>query len=90
MRQYEPIWNRIKTKNTASLVTHKDNVARVIKAVIKEKHKDTGYKLELSEQALISTLDITRTVSNKEPNSVTIHFSLTKSIKESYIGINTL
>ena len=89
MRQYEPIWNRIKTHSHASIVTHPDNAARVIKAVTKEKHLDTGYKLLLSEDALVATL-VVREQSSKVNNSITIHFSLRTAIKESYIGVHTL
>ncbi len=89
MRLYEPIWNRIKQKNTASIVTHPNNVARVIKAVTKEKSIDTGYILFLSEKALKARLKISRERS-AENNSITIHFSLITSIKETYIGTDTL
>lgn len=89
MNSYEPIWNRIKLKNSASLVTHPNSVDSIIKAVINLKHRDTGYKLELSERALKAKLNISQELS-KINNSVTIHFSLTTSIKESYIGVNTL
>jgi len=89
MRQYEPIWHRIKTKNHASLVTRPANVARIIKAVIKEKHKDEGYKLQLAEDALVAKLVITQK-EDKSKNSITINFSLTTSIKETYIGLSNL
>lgn len=90
MRQYQPIWNRIKTHKHASIVTHPNNVTRVIKAVIKEKHKDKGYKLLLSESALTSNLKITQEDEDKINSSVTIHFSLETTIKEAYIGISNL
>jgi len=90
MRQYEPIWVRIKNKNVASLVTPTANAARVIKAVIKEKHLDTGYKLMLSEQALQAKLEIVKENNKPDHNFITLHFSLTTTIKESYIGVNTL
>ena len=89
MRQYEPIWHRIKTRNSASISTHPDNAARVIKAVIKEKHRDTGYKLLLSEKALKSKLNITKEVNGKS-SEIIIHFSLETSIQESYIGVSNL
>ena len=89
MRAYQPIWERIKSKQTASIVTHPANVARVIKAVNKEKNIDEGYKLLLSESALKAILYTTRR-KNKESGLITVHFSLKTSIKESYIGINTL
>lgn len=90
MNPYEPIWNRIKLKNSASLVTHKDNVKGVIKGLINLKSRDRGYKLMLAEKALMSKLEITREESPSQPNHVILHFSLTVKIKESYIGVNTL
>ena len=94
MRQYEPIWRRIKQHKTASIATHPNNVARVIKAVNKEKNIDTGYKLLLSEQAHKAILYTTRRrdlKSNKgSSNLVTIKFSLKITLNENYIGMNTL
>ncbi len=49
MRRYQPIWEQIKTEHTASLVVDPKLHARIIKAVIKEKDKDTGWKLLTSE-----------------------------------------
>ena len=90
MRQYEPIWNRIKTHNTASLVTHVNNEARIRKAVIKEKHIDEGYKLMLSDKALKATLIITREEDKNNLTMITLHFSLSTTIKDTYIGIDNL
>jgi hypothetical protein len=44
-RQYYPIWERIKTTGSARLKCAPGFVARVKKAVIKEKDMDVGYKL---------------------------------------------
>ena len=89
MRQYEPIWNRIKTHNSASIVTTKRNASRVVRAVSKEKDKDIGYKLLLSDKALIAKLHIRREPS-KIDSSILIRFSLQTSIKETYIGVSNL
>ena len=50
MRKYQPIWNAIKKDNTASLVADTKLHARIINAVRKEKARDLGWKLILSEQ----------------------------------------
>ena len=89
MRQYEPIWLRIKQHKIASIATHPNNVARVIKAVNKEKNIDTGYKLLLSEQAHKAILYTTQRLS-KDSRLTTIKFSLSITINETYIGMNTL
>ncbi len=44
MRKYEPIWEQIKQDLTASLVVDPALHARIIKAVIKEKDMDVGFK----------------------------------------------
>ena len=94
MRQYEPIWLRIKQHKTASIATHINNVARVIKAVNKEKNIDTGYKLLLAEQSCKAILYTTRRKNRSEnrskQNMVTIKFSLKIDLNENYIGMNTL
>lgn len=89
MRQYEPIWLRIKNKKTASIVTHVNNQTRVIKAVKKEKHRDTGYKLLLAEKGLTAKLVIV-TEPKEDAVTVLIHFSLKTYIKTSCIGVTTL
>lgn len=49
MRKYQPIWLELKTKNEV-LVVHPNHLhARLIKAVLKERTMDTGFRLELSE-----------------------------------------
>lgn len=54
MRQYQRIWERIKTSPTlrTSLVADPALHARIIKAVKKEKGKDAGWRLLLSEQGI--------------------------------------
>lgn len=50
MRKYQPIWDAIKKDTTASLVADTKLHARIINAVRKEKARDLGWKLILSEQ----------------------------------------
>jgi len=86
MRQYQPIWERIKKHSYASLVAPIKNHKKIIKAVIKEKNMDSAYKFELSEKALTATLVI-----NKDSKDASmIHFSLNVTIKTKYIGIEQL
>jgi hypothetical protein len=47
MRQYEPIWRQLKTKKVVSITANRALHPRIIKAVIKEKWLDVGYKLEI-------------------------------------------
>lgn len=48
-RHYLPAWNAVKAKGEAQLKVPPHAVARVRKAVIKEKDKDIAYKLSLQE-----------------------------------------
>jgi len=86
MRQYEPIWHAIKTKNHASIVAPVERHKRIIKAVTKEKHRDEGYKLLLADRCLKATLVISVDVTNK--NLIT--FSLSMKIIPAYIGVHDL
>ena len=49
MRQYETVWNEIKINKTLRLSSPRPFHKRIIKAVVKEKDMDLGYKLECSE-----------------------------------------
>jgi len=86
MRQYQAIWDRIKRNNTASIVAPVHKHPRIIKAVAKEKYMDDGYKLQLAEVCLVAILHTTIDPTNKE----LLTFSLTKKIKETYIGASSL
>lgn len=86
MRHYQPIWEAIKKKNHASLVAPVSSHKRIIKAVIKEKNKDEGYKLLLSEKCLRATLIISYDPNNKD----LLMFSLAIKILPKYIGVNDL
>lgn len=46
MRRYQPIWNKLKEKGSASIAAHPLLHARIIKAVTKEKWMDDGFKLQ--------------------------------------------
>jgi len=86
MRQYEPIWNRIKTHNHASIVAPVSNHNKIKKAVIKEKHMDEGYKLLLAEKAIKAELVVTKDKTN--PSLIT--FSLITKISIDNIGVDDL
>lgn len=47
MRKYQPLWDRLKssTGHKCTVEVHRMIVAKVCKAVIKEKHQDLGFKL---------------------------------------------
>jgi len=47
MRQYQPIWNAIKATGKCTLVCNAEGVARIQKAVIKEKYSDPDVKWKL-------------------------------------------
>ena len=46
MREYQPIWLKLKMQGSASIAAHPLLHARIIKAVVKEKWLDTGFKYE--------------------------------------------
>ena len=46
-RQYFPIWERLKKEKVVSITTNRLMHPRIIKAVIKEKYQDFGYKIDL-------------------------------------------
>lgn len=50
MRQYEPVWNEVKLQGFCKISAHRAFHKRIIKAVVKEKDLDLGFKLELSER----------------------------------------
>lgn len=62
MRQYEPVWIEIKLQGICKISAHRAYHKRIIKAVVKEKDLDLGFKLELSERfpAQISVLRSSR------------------------------
>lgn len=86
MRQYEPIWTAIKRNNHASIVASIRSQAKIIKAVVKEKNIDTGYKLELSDKCLKAKLIVAIDKKNKK----LITFSLEITINQKYIGVSNL
>lgn len=60
MRQYQPIWNKLKSlplqeasKKGVSVTANRALHSRIIKAVIKEKWIDIGYKLEMEPRKMI-------------------------------------
>lgn len=69
MRYYQAIWEEIKKKQVARITAPKLLHRRIIKAVIKEKWLDYGYKLEQENYNAI--------LSHSISNSI-ITFTLTK------------
>lgn len=57
--QYLPIWNKLKTDRKVSVVIPQPLHARLIKAVIKRKDEDLGYKLMLGEESKKAKLSYT-------------------------------
>lgn len=55
---YDPIWNQLKKDKAVSLTANRLLHARIIKAVIKRKWLDLGYKLEIEPR--IATLTHSR------------------------------
>ena len=49
MRQYQPIWEQIKSTLSCDISAHRAHHLRIIKAVVKEKDMDIPYKLERLE-----------------------------------------
>lgn len=49
MRKYYPIWRELKKKKKVVVVHPAHLHARLIKAVLKERTMDTGFRFELSE-----------------------------------------
>lgn len=47
MRQYEPVWLKLKLQKQVSITAHRSLHKRIIKAVTKEKWLDDAYKLEI-------------------------------------------
>jgi hypothetical protein len=74
LRQYNPIWKRLKADGSASVEAHPSRHKRIIKAVKKEKWLDLEYKLELEprtatlEHAVKGTMIVFRLVYNLIPD----------------------
>jgi hypothetical protein len=51
MRHYEPVWIKLKKEKTVSITANYSLHKRIIKAVIKEKWMDLGYKLQLGNRS---------------------------------------
>jgi hypothetical protein len=47
MRKYEPIWRKLKSAGQVSITCNRLLHPRIIKAVIKEKWGDIGYKIAI-------------------------------------------
>ena len=58
MRYYEPIWQEIKLHKVAHITASTELHRRIIQAVRKERSKDLGWKLEVSERNGRYALDV--------------------------------
>lgn len=77
-RLYSPIWNELKSKQVCIIEAELVLFPRIIKAVIKEKDRDTGFKIEASDMGEFPDkwrLKIKRDIKNKR-----IEFYLKRSI----------
>lgn len=52
MRQYEPAWIELKKKGKVRLAVPKGLHRRVVKAILKEKYMDAGYRLLMLESKI--------------------------------------
>jgi hypothetical protein len=57
-RKYQAIWKEIKKHGHCSIAVHPLMVARIKKAVIKEKDADIGYKLMLNSRGMYAKMGI--------------------------------
>lgn len=74
MRKYQPIWEQIKRDKTAIIVAPVDTHAYLIRQVVKEKHRDAGFRLLQSEVGKKLKLRIT---TDKKKSTIT--FKLTSA-----------
>ena len=72
-RQYQPIWEALKLRGYCKVAVPKPLHKRLIKAVIKEKYQDLGFKLLLDENSQRAKISYNQTQSM-------IEFFLHKSI----------
>ena len=56
-RAYQPIWEHIKTHKVCKVKVRRNLVAKVKKAVIKEKYNDDGYRDRYNGKLVISIED---------------------------------
>lgn len=69
MRKYYPIWKELKAKKKVVVVHPSHLHARIIKAVLKERTMDTGFRFELSENN--SYAKVLTSVDPNTPNMIT-------------------
>lgn len=70
MRHYQPIWEKLKAEKYCRITAPKPLHKRIIKAVIKEKYGDEGFKFLLLEAGQTARLTFKKT-------SSVVEFSLT-------------
>lgn len=49
MRQYEPIWNALKSGRICAITANPALHPRIVKAVVKEKYQDVGWKMQMAD-----------------------------------------
>lgn len=69
MRKYYPIWQELKKKKRVVVIHPPHLHARIIKAVLKERTMDTGFRFELSEAN--SCAKVLTSVNPDTPNMIT-------------------
>jgi hypothetical protein len=72
-RKYQPIWEALKSKRKCTIAAPKPLHKRIIKAVVKEKYQDLGYRFELEE------LEKSARISYTQKESM-LEFKLTLSV----------
>ena len=76
MRKYQPIWEQLKLYGTTSLSANPAMHKRIIKAVMKEKLKDLGWKILCAESGNIYKLAY-----KSEGKLVTFNLNVDKTIR---------
>lgn len=74
MRQYEAIWIELKKSGTVRIAAPKALHRRIIKATLKEKYQDYGYRLEMMQKNQSLRIEYTR-------NTSVIEFRLIKTYR---------
>lgn len=78
MRTYSPIWDKLKAKGTATIVSPVSNHQTIINMVQKEKNLDIAFKLSCSERHVKYKL-----FSKSNPQKETLTFILKRSYLKS-------
>lgn len=90
MRQYQQIWEQIKSVGTATLIAPAPKIERVIQAVHKEKWKDNGWKLLTSEAGIHYKLESSIEVHDGATNGIVTFTLVYKELGLNKITIGDL